>query len=89
MMWGNGFTMAWGWPIGLLMLVALIVLAIWAVRTFASGMDNGDQRGDAPPTSANGERSHARRILDDRFARGELNATDYQQRIDVLEDRAQ
>ncbi len=41
MMWGNGYNMAWGWPVGLLMLVAIILLVIWAVRAFAGGTDRG------------------------------------------------
>jgi flagellar biogenesis protein FliO len=47
MMWGNGYNMAWGWPVGLLMLVAIVLLVIWAVRAFAGGTDRGGQRGDA------------------------------------------
>lgn len=88
MMWGNGYTMAWGWPVGLLMLVALIVLVIWAVRAFAGGTDRGGQRGDAALAPRKGERSQARLILDDRLAKGELNATEYQERVKVLDDKA-
>lgn len=88
MMWGNGYNMAWGWPGGLLLLVAIILLVIWAVRAFAGGTDRGGQRGDAPVASGQGERSQARQILDDRFAKGELNATEYRERLKVLEDKA-
>jgi putative membrane protein len=88
MMWGNGYNMAWGWPVGLLMLVAIILLVIWAVRAFAGGTDRGGQRGDAPVASGKGERSQARQILDDRFAKGELNAEEYRERLKVLEDKA-
>lgn len=88
MMWGNGFNgynMAWGWSVGLLMLVAIILLVIWAVRAFAGGTDRGGRRGDALIASGNGEPSQARQILSDRFAKGELNATEYRERLEVLE----
>jgi putative membrane protein len=88
MMWGNGYNMAWGWPIGLLVLVAIIVLVIWAVRAFAGGTDRGGQRGEAPVASGRGERSRPRQILDDRLAKGELNSTEYRERLKVLEDAA-
>ncbi len=88
MMWGNGYNMAWGWPVGLLLLVAIILLVIWAVRAFAGGTDRGGQHGDAAVASGRGERSQARQILDDRFAKGQLNETEYRERLKVLEDKA-
>lgn len=90
MMWGNGYgyNMAWGWPIGLLMLAAVVLLIIWAVRAFAGGPSRGGQGGDARITLAKGERSQARQILDDRFAKGEVNATEYRERLRVLETKA-
>ncbi|MET4705789.1 SHOCT domain-containing protein [Frigoribacterium sp. UYMn621] len=88
MMWGNGYTMAWGWPVGLLMLAAIVLLVIWAVRAFAGGTDRGGQREDAAVAPGQGEWSQARQILDDRFAKGELDATEYRERVKVLEDKA-
>ena len=85
MMWGNGYNMAWGWPVGLLMLVAVILLVVWIVRVFAGGTDRGVSRGGFPAGRADGERSQARQILDDRFAKGELNETEYRERLKVLE----
>ncbi|TFD79175.1 SHOCT domain-containing protein [Cryobacterium fucosi] len=88
MMWGNGYNMSWGWPVGLLMLVAIILLVIWAVRAFADGKDRAGQRGDASIAPARGERSQARQILDDRFAKGELDTTEYRERLKLLEEKA-
>ena len=85
MMWGNGYNMAWGWPVGLLMLVAVILLVVWIVRAFAGGTDRGVSRGGSPAGRGEGERSQARQILDDRFAKGELNETEYRERLKVLE----
>lgn len=88
MMWGNGYNMSWGWPVGLLMLVAVIFLVVWVVRAFAGGTGRGGPRGGAPVARGEGVRSQARQILDDRFAKGELNETEYRERLAVLEDKA-
>lgn len=87
MMWGNGYNMAWGWPVGLLMMVAIVLLIVWAVRTFAGGTDRAGQRGDTSGASGKGERSQARQILDDRFAKGELDATEYRERLKVIDEK--
>ena len=84
-MWGNGYNMAWGWPVGLLMLVAVILLVVWIVMAFAGGTDRGVSRGGSRAGRGEGERSQARQILDDRFAKGELNETEYRERLKVLE----
>ncbi|TFD33479.1 SHOCT domain-containing protein [Cryobacterium cryoconiti] len=84
-MWGNGYNMAWGWPVGLLMLVAVILLVVWIVRVSAGGTDRSVSRGGSLAGRGEGERSQARQILDDRFAKGELNETEYRERLKVLE----
>ena len=70
MMWGYGF----GWY-GIVMMLAVWVLfvvgMVWLVRNLA-----------AP--SVGGPDSSARRILDERFARGELSAEEYEERRRVL-----
>lgn len=90
MMWGNGYNnnMAWGWPVGLLVLVAIILLVIWAVRAFAGKTSRDHPNNDASVTPAQGTRSRARQLLDDRFAKGELDATEYRARLKVLEEAA-
>jgi putative membrane protein len=85
MMWGNGYNMAWGWPVGLLLLVAVILLVVWVVRAFAGGTDRGGSLGGSPAGRGQGGRSQARHILDDRFAKGELNEAEYRERLRVLE----
>jgi len=52
-----------------LILGALVVLGIWAVRRFS------EPRGDAS----------ARRILEERFARGEIDAEEFRSRLAALE----
>ncbi|WP_166789201.1 SHOCT domain-containing protein [Cryobacterium sp. TmT2-59] len=88
MMWGNGYNMAWGWPVGLLMMVAIVLLIVLAVRTFAGGTDRAGRRGNTSVVSGESERSPARQILDDRFAKGELDATEYRERLKVIDEKA-
>jgi putative membrane protein len=70
MMWGHGF--GWfGWLFMMGFWVLLVVGIVWLVRSFADR--------DDPAVSSN-----ARRILDERFASGELSADEYQERRRVL-----
>lgn len=75
MMWGAGM---WGWGV-LWMLVfwgALITGIVWLVRTAT------DPRG-RPDASTTGQR-----LLDERFARGEVSIEEYEERRHALEHRA-
>ncbi|ADU09733.1 SHOCT domain-containing protein [Micromonospora aurantiaca] len=68
---GNG----WFWPMGLMMvgwlvLAVIIVAAVWlTVGTGRRATDHGDS---------------ARRILAERYARGELDDEEYRRRLDGL-----
>ncbi len=78
-MWHDGWGVG-GWlMMGLLMLIfwAFVVAGvIWLVRAIRS----------APPTpTQDGEQ--ARRILDERFARGEISGDEYRARRDALASR--
>jgi putative membrane protein len=71
--WGGGWWMlVWG----TLMMVGLVLLAVWIVRTVAGG---------APPGgSAEDSTTSARRILGERYARGEISTEEYRERRDEL-----
>lgn len=82
MMWGYGMDMGWWmWLWGLLLLVGIALLVIVAVRLFAGGRSHGDPYG---PPGPSGSRSGAHQILDERFARGELTAEQYREKLKVL-----
>lgn len=69
--WGGGWWMAiWGTA----MMAGLVLLAVWLVRTTGDG---GSRRGGDPLESA-------RRVLAERFARGELSSEEYRERADQL-----
>ncbi|ASD23454.1 putative membrane protein [Cryobacterium sp. MP_3.1] len=74
MMWGYGMNPAWLWLYGLLSLGAVVLLIVWTVRVFR----------DDSPGPVGPRRSNARRILDERYARGELTAEQYRQQVTEL-----
>ncbi|MET0956324.1 MAG: SHOCT domain-containing protein [Cryobacterium sp.] len=70
MMWGNGIDPGWIWLYGLLAMASLVVVIVWAARAL---------RNDRGPGATNP--GDARRILDERYARGELSAEQYRQQV--------
>jgi putative membrane protein len=77
MMWSNG--MGWGgW-----LLMSLTTVGFWAlvvfgiVALFRGTRDGGTQ-------SMPSRESEAQHILDERFARGEIDAEEYRRRLEVL-----
>ena len=68
MMWGSGMG-GFGWFVMVTWWVVVVAGIVWLVRTVAG-----------PPES----RDNARRLLDERFAAGELSVEEYQQRRRTL-----
>ena len=79
MMWGNG--MGWGgW-----LLMTLTTVAFWALVVFGIvALFRGT--GGSGPRDRDPERG-ARQILDERFARGEIDAEEYRSRQSLLRPR--
>jgi putative membrane protein len=71
--WDGRMMGGWGWMwlVGLLSMLALVVVVVWAVTR--SGSTNRPN----PP-------SRAREILDERYARGEISTEEYRERLDTL-----
>lgn len=79
MMWGYGWGMSWfGWTLMILIWLVVVAGVIWLVRALAGprGSAGGDAGGDS-----------ARRILDERFAAGEITPEDYEARRAALAGR--
>ena len=79
MMW-DGYGMGpWGWGLGALIVIGVIILVIVVVRLATN-------RTSSPPTSPTpgAGSSDVGRILDERYARGELTTEEYRQRKSVL-----
>lgn len=78
---GNGGG-AGGWMFfGFLMMVGVVVVV---VRVIAGGVRRGT---DEPARPRGRPESEARRLLDERYARGELSTEEYQERLRVLGQR--
>ncbi len=82
MMSGAGFGMGAMWLFGLLVLVGLVLLVVVGVRALGGGIGRagGPGAGDRRPG-----RSRAREVLDERYAHGELNTAEYQERLQAIE----
>lgn len=83
--WGGGWHGgpadggAWwwiAWPVGWLLALALVGVGVWLIARAAG------RRGAAEHPQPPAER--ARRILAERFARGEIDAEEYRNRLDGL-----
>lgn len=72
--WHYPMTMGWAGGIGMLVLMALVLAALVVLAVFLV------RRAPQPP-SPDGT---ARRILDERFARGEIDQEEYERRRDAL-----
>ncbi|TFD59073.1 SHOCT domain-containing protein [Cryobacterium suzukii] len=80
MMWGNG-SLGWSWGFGLLALVGIAILVYLVIRLSTK---NGQNSPSSPSVPASPDLTSARKILDERFARGELAAEQYRELVRVL-----
>jgi putative membrane protein len=71
--WGGWWMLIWS----TVLIVALIVLAVWLIRSFT----NPPSRPDTPTPDP---LDRARSILAERYARGELTTDEYRDRLDHL-----
>lgn len=67
---------------GALLVVGITLLTVTVVRVLAGGVADSSA---APPVAPSGSDRSARRILDERYAAGDLSTEDYQRRRRVLE----
>lgn len=81
--YGMGWGMGWGWfgmmLFWLIPLVVVIVLAAAAVKYLSGGGRNG--------TALREDRNRALEVLEERYARGEINREEYLQKRDDLKWR--
>jgi putative membrane protein len=78
MMWNEGYGGDW-WVMGVFMLLFVVLIVgggAWLLN-----------RAGKPPSSPAVTGSTARRILDERFARGEISEDEYRQRRNLLQPR--
>lgn len=80
-MMGSG--LGWGWLFGALLLAGLLLLTVVAVRVIGGGVRRDGPGAGGPGRDAGDE---GRRLLDERYARGEISTEEYQQRRRVLDE---
>lgn len=80
----NGGGMGLMWVFGLLVLAGVIVLVVVLVTTLSGRSSNtgAPDHGRAPGADP----GRGREILQERYARGELSAEEYRERLQTLED---
>ncbi|WP_427136226.1 SHOCT domain-containing protein [Pseudarthrobacter sp. S9] len=86
---GYGSMMGSTWLFWLLLIIGIVLLSILAVRAFSGGITRpgtGRRPGAAPGPDRPGAMGEttARRILDERYAKGELSTEEYRERLAVL-----
>lgn len=85
--WGDG-----GWVVMVIMMIVLVLAVAWVVTTMVrhGGTHGNGTSPPMPPTPPTGlGESSARSILDERYARGEIDDDEYQRRRAVLGDGRQ
>jgi putative membrane protein len=81
MMWySSGGMEWWGWLLGAMGMVAFWGVIIWAVWYFVTGQTRR-------PSQDSGSPGDARRILDERLARGEIDPDEYGHLRDLISGR--
>ena len=85
MMMGYGYDGGggWMWVFGGLMMLGVLVLiglAVWAV---IAATHRGASTAVTSPAEAGG-RTRTRQVLDERYARGEMNSEEYTERLHTL-----
>ena len=75
--WGHmdGWAGGWMWLWGLAMMALFLALAVWLVRATTGG---------TPTPTPKEPTGRAREILAERYARGELTAEEYRERVEHL-----
>jgi putative membrane protein len=80
MMWGGYGMNGWGWGFGALIVVGVVVLIVVVVR-LASTRGARVQPAEPPRSSLPND---AGRILDERYAKGDLTTEEYRERKTAL-----
>jgi len=76
----------WMWVFGGLMILGVLVLiglAVWAVVTVTNRANRGATTPDTGEVDTSG-RARTKQVLDERYARGELNTEEYTERLHTL-----
>ncbi len=81
--WDGG---GWGWGAWLLMAAMMVIFWGVVIAALVTFLRYSGHRRNEPPSGGDG-RDQALRILDERFARGDIDADEYTRRRDLLRAR--
>ncbi len=79
--WGNG---GWGWGAWVFMAIMMVIFFALIAAVLVALIRPGSWRGNGAGPQTDARSNDAMRILDERFARGEIDADEYARRRDVL-----
>lgn len=74
--------MGWEWLFLLLVIVGVVILIVVAIALLASRGSGNAPRTQAPPVG----NDRARQILAERYARGEIESDEYEERLRTLRE---
>lgn len=78
--WGGGVHW-WGWLLGFVAMVAFWGLVIWGIWYFVTGITRRPHQPYEPPQQGPDD---AKRILDERLARGEIDTEEYRRLLALI-----
>jgi putative membrane protein len=85
MMWGYGLLMMLGMTIWIVLLVVLIAVIVWAMLRWLNGRGTSPARGE---THLPGQPLSAMDILEQRYARGEIDSATFERMREQLQNTA-
>jgi putative membrane protein len=87
MYWYGDHMTGWGYGLGIISMVLFWGLLIVALVAVVRYVGRGHQEGSPPqPPAAGSQPPSAERLLAERFARGEIDADEYRQRLEILRE---
>jgi putative membrane protein len=81
----NGDAHPWLWVLMVVAMFVFVAAAAWIVVTLVRHRDGPGAAGAATGSPPAGPLSDGRRILDERFARGDIDEDEYRRRRSVIE----
>ena len=90
MMWdgGMGSGMGWMWVFWLLLVLGTVLLVFVLVKALSGSSGGASRQGGSTRSPTGVGPQQAREILDERYARGEIDTQEYQERRQALEGGA-
>lgn len=86
MYWYGDHMSGWGYTLGIISMALFWGLLIVAVLAAVRYLGHGRREGSAPGTPSPPEQPRAEQVLAERFARGEIDADEYRERLETMRE---